>query len=240
MIEDGTKYGTDHERYRISGVVRLGDLAEHPHPVPNYHLSPEYAREKTAVQHRLREEKWDPTLKRNRLTARLTSSTWMIILRKDNVQLGDGRHYPILAIPKGADVKIESGTALLAVLRSGTVSGANWCIVDFLLSGEQRASCFRVVSTEPSADVPCYEHPAVSRQHVAVCFSLEAAAKCTRALLPPYQASLTPHHNKAIRLACKITALIEPLEPLLPIKGFFQTVSLNLWEDARRTWCHEV
>ncbi|KAH5619280.1 hypothetical protein HBI51_252640 [Parastagonospora nodorum] len=222
MIEDGTKYGTDHERYRISGVVRLGDLAEHPHPVPNYHLSPEYAREKTAVQHRLREEKWDPTLKRNRLTARLTSSTWMIILRKDNVQLGDGRHYPILAIPKGADVKIESGTALLAVLRSGTVSGANWCIVDFLLS-----------------DVPCYEHPAVSRQHVAVCFSLEAAAKCTRALLPPYQASLTPHHNKAIRLACKITALIEPLEPLLPIKGFFQTVSLNLWEDARRTWCHE-
>ncbi|KAH7061032.1 hypothetical protein BKA63DRAFT_528546 [Paraphoma chrysanthemicola] len=221
MIEDGTKYGTDHERYRISGVVRLSDLAEHPHPIPDYHLSPEYIRKKTAVQHRLREEKWEPTLKRNRLTARISSSTWMIIVRQNSVQLGDGRHYPTLVIPKDADVKIESGTAILSVLRSGTVSSANWCIVDFLL-----------------CDVPCYEYPAVSGQ-LAVCSSLKAAAKCTNTTSLPYQASLTPHHNKAIRLACRISALVEPLEPLLAVNGFFQTVSLNMWEDARRTWCHE-
>jgi hypothetical protein len=144
LMEDATKYGTDYERYRISGVVRLSDLAEHPHPIPDYHLSPDHAREKIAVQHRLREEKWDPTLYRNRLTARITSSTWMIIRRQDMVQLEDGRHYPTLVIPSDADIKIERGTALLAVLRSGTVFGAKWCIVDFLLCGKQRSVYFIV------------------------------------------------------------------------------------------------
>jgi hypothetical protein len=156
MIEDGTKYGTDHERYRISGIVRLSDLAEHPHPILNYHLSPEYAREKAAVQHRLCVENWDPTLKRNRLTARITSSTWMSIVRQDNIQLEDGRHYPALVIPQDANVKIEKGAALLAVLRTsarnvsrlplrdGTTSGAKWCVVDFLLCGKQRSAVCRV------------------------------------------------------------------------------------------------
>jgi hypothetical protein len=147
MIVDGTKYGTDHERYCISGIVKLGDLAEHPHPVPNYHLSPEYAREKTAIQHRLGEEEWKPTLKRNRLTAGLTSSGWMGIVRRDNVQLEDGRHYPMLEIPNDVHVKIEEGAALLAVLRSSvgdgsrlpssTGLGVKWCVVDFLLWGKQ-------------------------------------------------------------------------------------------------------
>jgi hypothetical protein len=142
---DGTRYGTDHERYCISGIVRLSDLAEHPHPIPRYHLSPEYAREKTAVQYRLRAEKWEPTLNRNRLTAGITSNEWMCILRRDNVRLEDGRHYPVLEIPKNVDVKIEKGTALLAVLRSsvndlpGLSSSAKWCIVDFLLCGKQES-----------------------------------------------------------------------------------------------------
>jgi hypothetical protein len=30
------------------------------------------------------------------------------------------------------------------------------------------------------------------------------------------------------------------MKPLITMHGFFQTVSLNLWEDARKTWCHEV
>jgi hypothetical protein len=154
MIVDGTKYGTDHERYCISGIVRLSDIAEHPHPVPNYHLSPEYAREKTAIQYRLGGEEWEPTSKRNRLTAGLTSSGWMSILRRENVQLEDGRHYPILEIPKDVHVKIEKGAALLAVLRSSvgddsrlpssTGLGVKWCVVDFLLWGKQESAVCRV------------------------------------------------------------------------------------------------
>jgi hypothetical protein len=154
MIVDGTKYGTDHERYCISGIVKLIDLAEHPHPVPNYHLSPEYAREKTAEQHRFDGEKWEPTLKRNRLTAGITSSGWMSIVRRNNVQLEDGRHYPILEIPKDIDVKIDKGAALLAVLRSSvgegsrlpatTELGVKWCVVDFLLWGKQGSAVYRV------------------------------------------------------------------------------------------------
>jgi hypothetical protein len=143
MKEDGTKYGTDYERYCISGVVKLNDLAEHPHPIPGYHLGPDYAREMKSVEHRLREEKWNPTFKRNRLTARITSSTWMIIRRQDTVQLDDGRHYPTLVIPKDTVVNVERGAGLLAVLRSGTVSDAKWCIVDFLLCGKQRSASFR-------------------------------------------------------------------------------------------------
>jgi hypothetical protein len=146
MIEDGTKYGTEHEKYRISGVVMLSDLAEHPHPISNYHLSPRYNSEKIAIQNRLCAEEWRPTLERNRLTAKITSSTWVSIVRKDSIQLEDGRHYPRLVIPKEADVKIEKGAALLAVIRSSpvgianlsqasTAGGPKWCIVDFLLHG---------------------------------------------------------------------------------------------------------
>jgi hypothetical protein len=127
MIVDGTKYGTDHEQYCISSIIRLSDLAEHPHPVPNYHLSPEYAREKTAIQYRLGGEEWEPTLKRNRLTAGLTSSGWISILRRDNVQLEDSRHYPILEIWKDVHVKIEKGAALLVVLRSSV--GERSCLL---------------------------------------------------------------------------------------------------------------
>jgi hypothetical protein len=143
-MEDGTKYGTDYELYCISGVVKLNDLAEHPHPTPGYHLGPDYAREMKSIEHRLREEKWDPTLQRNRLTARITSSTWMIIRRQEMAQLEDGRHYPMLVIPKDAVVNIERGAALLAILRSNTVSVAKWCIVDFLLCGKKRSASIKV------------------------------------------------------------------------------------------------
>lgn len=147
MDEDGTKYGTDFEKYCISGKVFLKELPEHPHPIPNYHLSATYAKEQKAEGLRFQQENWVPTMARNRLTAKVTTDTWMTISRRDHVLLEDGRCYPLLSIPKDTTLKIEKGAALLAVLRSQPGEGSlvgdskrepRWCIVDFLLTGEPR------------------------------------------------------------------------------------------------------
>ena len=147
MIEDGTKYGTDHERYRISGIVLLEDLAEDPIVARNDYLSPDFLKDKSVIQQRITREGWDPTLERNRLTARVTTSTWVSIMRRLDVSLQDGRQYPVLVLPKNAEIHIDKGTALLAVLRTaaadwacepleGSLTGSKWCVVDFLLHGK--------------------------------------------------------------------------------------------------------
>ena len=147
MLEDGTKYGTDHERYRIPGIVMIDDLAEDPVVARNNHSSPDFLKDKSTIQQRLTREGWNPTLKRNRLTARLTTSTWVSMTRRPNVRLQDGRQYPVLVLPKTTDIHIDKGTVLLAVLRTtaadlacerleGSPMGSKWCVVDFLLDGK--------------------------------------------------------------------------------------------------------
>jgi hypothetical protein len=145
MREDGTKYGTDYERYRISGIVHLDNLADNLAQQP---LSPSFKRDQNAIKERLaREASWDPTLKRNRLTARITKDTWLRIARQPSVPLQDDREYPILVVPEKAEIVIDEGAALLTALKSrfvgslrGTLgnqpSSAGWCVVDFLVDGE--------------------------------------------------------------------------------------------------------
>jgi hypothetical protein len=144
MLRDSTKFGTDYERYLISGIVYLHNLADGS---AQHRLSPSFRREQRAIGKRLAREKWDPTLTRNRLTARITTNAWLSIARRPNVPLQDGREYPVLVVPEDAEILIDEGAALLAVLRSrvpayscepwgNQMSSAAWCVVDFLVDGE--------------------------------------------------------------------------------------------------------
>lgn len=140
-----TKYGTDYEKYCISGIVHLNNL-------PNVRAQdhPSFRKDQRAIENRLARDEWDPTLERNRLTARITVSTWLSVARHPSVPLQDGREYPVLVIPGDAEIFIDKGEVLLAVLKYKAAhascepplgsqrSSAGWCVVDVLLDGKYR------------------------------------------------------------------------------------------------------
>jgi hypothetical protein len=161
MQEPG--YGTDHERYEESGIMKLSQIERHP-DLNQYHLLPESKKAQNDLERQFSRELCKPWLKESRLKVEVSQSQW-----NDRVIIGSPQrlgesYFPSLRFKEDSPlyINIKEGVDLLEVVRSSRASGLaqrfdplepkeRWWVVDFFIDGKDLLAAIDGVGEVPQS-----------------------------------------------------------------------------------------